>query len=276
MARIAVLMPVYNAGKFLRETLDSVVQQSFSDFVLIACNDGSRDDSPAILEEYAARDSRVHILTNPENLGIVKTRNKLIAHIPDETELVAWLDADDVCLPDRLARQAAFLDAHPEIGGVGSALEIIDENSRTTGVRRYPEDAPSIRCRLPLSNVLAQSAMMLRTELIRQTGLYAESCPVCQDYEYWLRALEHCDFANLREPVLRYRISRGQVKQSKLKLSLRLTLEIQRDYYRRTRLRMPLGGIFRQAAGHLLMLLPAAWILKIFCFLTYRKGAAGR
>ena len=272
MARIAVLIPVYNAGKFLKECLDSVIGQTFADFEVIACDDGSRDESPAILRKYAGRDPRIRVLTNPGNLGIVKSRNRLIESIPVDTEFVAWLDSDDVMLPDRLARQLEFLNAHPGIGGVGSALEIIDENSRTIGFRYYPEDAAEIRRLLPLRNILAQPAMMLRQEVIARTGLYSETCPVCQDYEYWLRVLEHWDFANLREPVLRYRISRGQVKQSKLKKSLRLTLKIQRDYYRRNGLRMPLRGVFRQMAGRLLLLLPATWILWLFKTVAYRKS----
>lgn len=272
MARIAVLIPVYDAGRFLKECLDSVIGQTFGDFVVFVCDDGSRDESPAILREYAGRDPRIRVLTNPGNLGIVKSRNRLIENIPADAEFVAWLDSDDVMLPDRLARQTAFLETHPEIGGVGSALEIIDESSRTTGSRSYPGRPGDIRRLLPQSNVLAQPAMMLRREVIVRTGLYSETCPVCQDYEYWLRCLESFDFANLREPVLRYRISRGQVKQRKLKLALRLTLKIQRDYYRRNGLRMPLRGVIRQMAGLLLLLLPSAWILWLFKTVVYRKS----
>ena len=272
MARIAVLIPVYNAGRFLKECLDSVIGQTFADFAVFVCDDGSRDESPAILREYAGRDSRIRVLTNPGNLGIVKSRNRLIESIPPGTEFVAWLDSDDVMLPDRLARQAAFLEAHPEIGGVGSALEIIDENSRTIGFRSYPASPGDIRRLLPLSNVLAQPAMMLRREVIVRTGLYSETCPVCQDYEYWLRCIRHFDFANLEEPELRYRISGGQVKQSKLKLSLSVTMRIQRDYFRGTGRRMPFPVICRQLAGLFLLLLPPQWVLKLFCLLTYRRS----
>lgn len=275
MPAIAVLVPVYNAEKFLRECLDSVIGQTFTDFLLIACDDGSTDASCAILAEYAARDHRVIALKNPQNQGIVKTRNRLIDRIPEDAEFVAWLDSDDIMTPDRLARQTAFLTAHPEIGGVGSALEIIDENSRTIAYRSYPESPAEIRRQLPARNVLAQPAMMLRREVVIQTGYHSETFPVCEDYDYWLRCLEICDFANLKEPVLRYRMSSGQVKQSKLKLSLRMTLEVQNLYYRRNRLRKPLPQVFRQVAERLLLLLPASWILGIFCLMTYRRAEGG-
>ena len=271
-AVLAVLVPVCNGAKFLRECLDSILRQDFRDFLLFVCDDGSTDQTPAILREYAARDARIHILTNPRNMGIAATRNRLLEAIPENAAFAAWIDADDVMRPGRLTRQIEFLNTHPAIGGVASSLEIIDENSRTTGSRHYPEDAGEIRRQLPLHNVLAQPAMMLRTELIRRVGSYSLSCPVCQDYDYWLRCLEYSDFANLKEPVLRYRISTTQAKQTKLKLSLRLTLKIQRDYYRRNRLRMPFQAVLRQAAGYMLLLLPSGWILTLFKFITYRTA----
>ena len=276
MNKTVMLLPVYNAEKFLRECLDGVVNQTCPDFRMIVCNDGSKDGGLDILREYAAKDHRITVLNNPGNLGIVATRNRLLKAIPEDAEFIAWIDADDVCLPDRLERQTAFLAAHPEIGGVGSSLEIIDETSRTTGFRRYPCDPAKIRKILPRTNVLAQPAMMLRSRIIRETGAYSESCPVCQDYEYWLRALEHGDFANLPDPVIRYRISRNQVKQSKLKQSLLITLKIQRDYYRRNRKPMPPAVMAKQLAGFLLCLLPARWILKLFCVIAYRKPGAAK
>lgn len=270
-SKLAVIMPVYNAGEFLKECVDSVLNQTFSNFQFFVCNDGSTDNSLAILNEYAAFDSRIKVLCNPQNLGIVGTRNHLLAELPPDIEFVAMIDADDVCYPDRFEKQIAFLQAHPEIGGVGSSLDIIDENSRSTGFRAYPSEPDKIRKILPQTNVLAQPAMMVRKILLDRTGKYSAQCPVAQDYEYWLRAIENFDFANLPEPVLHYRISGNQVKQSKLKLSLRKTLEIQRHYYKRNKKRMPLRGIIHQAACRLLLFLPSQWILKIFVLMTYRK-----
>ncbi len=270
--KLAVIMPVYNAEQFLKECVDAILNQTYTDFQLLACNDGSKDSSLAILEEYAARDSRVTVLCNPENLGIVGTRNHLLSKLPADAEFVAMIDADDVCYPDRFERQIAFLQEHPEIGGVGSSLDIIDENSQITGFRAYPVEPEQIRKKLLQTNVLAQPAMMVRRELLEKTGEYSKECPVAQDYEYWLRAIENFDFANLQKPVLRYRLSGNQVKQSKLKLSLRKTMEIQRNYYKRNKIRMPLGNVIYQFCGHLLLLLPPRWILKLFTLLTYKNN----
>lgn len=273
MSAVSVLMPVYNAGKFFRECLDSILAQSFADFELIVCDDASCDDSAAILAEYAARDPRVKVLRNERNMGIARTRNRLLGSLPDDCRYIALMDADDVCLPDRLERQLAFLESHPEVGGVGSGLEIIDENSQSTGSRSYPTSPADIRRIMPLRDVLAQPAMMLRRAAVDEIGGYNPECVCCSDYEYWLRMLEKYDFANLPEPVLRYRMSSTQLKQSKLKLTLRTTLKLQADYRKRTKLRS-FRGWFHSLAGHLLLCLPSSAILKLFEFLTYRKKDA--
>ena len=121
--QVAVVMPVYNAERFLRESMDSVLGQTFSDFVFLVCDDGSGDGSLSILEEYACRDKRVRILSNERNLGTAGTRNRLLAALPADCVYVAIMDADDVCMPDRLERQLEFLKSHDEhICGVGSSL----------------------------------------------------------------------------------------------------------------------------------------------------------
>ena len=269
---VAVLLPVYNAGKFLRECLDSILAQTFADFELIVCDDASTDDSAAILAEYAARDPRVKVLRNEKNLGIARTRNRLLEAVSPECKYIAIMDSDDVCFPDRLERQLAFLEAHPEVGGVGSALEIIDENSQTTGFREYPTSPDEIRKVMPINNVIAQPTMMLRRAVVLDIGFYDPECVCCSDYEYWLRVLEKYDFANLPEPVLCYRMSSTQLKQSKLKLSLRTTLKLQADYRKRTK-SGSLRAWMHSFAGHLLLCLPSSAILKIFELVTYRKRA---
>ncbi len=267
---VAVIMPVYNAGLFLRECLDSILAQTFRDFVLIVCDDGSTDDSPQILAEYAARDGRMKVLTNHENLGIPLTRNKLLTAVPQGCEYLAIMDSDDVCKPDRLERQVKFLLDHPELCGVGSALEIIDEHSRTTGFRCYPVSPEEIRLTMPDRNVLAQSSLMLRRAAFDEFGGYRSGLACCEDYDCWLRMLEKYDFANLPDPVLKYRMSPSQSKQSKLRLTLRNTLKIQADYRTRTH-SWTVRSRLRAFAGHILLCLPPSLVLKLFEYTTYRK-----
>ena len=269
---VAVIMPVHNAGRFLRECMDSVLGQTFRDFILLVCDDGSDDDSLAILEEYAARDKRVHILKNEKKQGVTRTCNKLLAALPAECVFLARMDADDVCMPDRLERQVRFLTGHPEICGISSSLEIIDEQSRTIGYRRYPVSPEEIRIAMPDRNVLAHPALMIRRAAMDEVHGYSNdpACVCCQDYECWLRLLDKHEFANLPDPVLKYRMSSSQCKQSKLRLSLKTSLRLQRAYRTRTN-----SWTFRSRlhifAGYLLLCLPSSLILKLFEATTYRK-----
>ena len=267
--QVAVVMPVYNAERFLRESMDSVLGQTFSDFVFLVCDDGSGDGSLSILEEYACRDKRVRILSNERNLGTAGTRNRLLAALPADCVYVAIMDADDVCMPDRLERQLEFLKSHDEhICGVGSSLEIIDEQSRVTGFRPYPVSPEEIRRIMPERNVISQSSLMLRCAAINAVGGYRDEC--CEDYDCWLRMLEQYDFANLPDPVLKYRMSPAQIKQKRLRATLRNTLKIQTAYRDRTR-SWTFRARLRILAGRLLLCLPSAVILKLFEILTYRK-----
>ena len=93
--KTAILLPVYNAEEFLRECLDSIIEQTHNEWQLIACNDGSKDSSLQILNEYAPRDHRITILDNPENMGIAATRNRLLQNIPENSEFIALLDSND-------------------------------------------------------------------------------------------------------------------------------------------------------------------------------------
>ena len=269
MAKAAVLLAVYNAEKYLAECLGAILTQTSQDWELFVCNDGSTDGSLSIIQSFAAQDKRIRVLNNERNMGIVVTRNRLLEAASDVAEYIAWVDADDVCFSQRLELQMRFLDNHPEIGAVGSALEIINENSQTTGYRYYPVTHKEIRKILPYRNVIAQPALMLRNSIIREVGFYTVAYPVCEDYDYWLRVLEKYDFTNFPEPLIKYRISSTQCKQSRLKEMLSLTLKIQRDYYKRIRVPMPIHERIRQFAAKGLLLLPADLILKLFCMLTY-------
>ena len=271
MQKISILLPVHNAEQYLPMCLDSILNQTWENFELIAADDASTDSSGIILENYARQDFRIKIITNPYNSGIAKTRNLLYAAASADSEFLALMDADDICFPDRLSRQMDFLRRFPEIDAVGSALEIINQESKTIGFRHYPLQPAALKRKLMTYNVFAQSTLLLRRRVVEKTGGYDESCKVCSDYDYWLRALRFFTFANLDEPVIRYRLSEGQCKQKKLKQSLATTLRIQRNYLW-SKEYFSLSALVRHLAGYGLLLLPTGWILSFFQRLTYHSG----
>ena len=270
MPEIAVLMPVHNAGRFVAAAVASVLRQSFRDFVLFACDDGSSDDSWDVLREMAGVDDRIRLLRNPRNLGVTATLNRLWREAGEEFPFCARMDADDIALPERLEMQHNYLLEHPEVHAVGCFLEMIDETGRPIGCRRYPETAAEVHRSLLLGNPLPHPALLLRSELYRKMEGYR---PVhgAEDYDLWLRsAAAGFRFANVPRVLLRYRVSAGQVKQRSLKPTLRSTLRLQRRYLFRSGF-FSLPALFHYFAGNLLLLLPDRWIMGLFMRLTVRR-----
>ena len=114
---LTVLMPVYNAEKFLAESINSILSQTYSDFELLILDDGSTDNSLKIIEAYAKEDKRIKVIVNQKNRGEAKCRNRLLKN--SKTEFIAWMDADDISLEDRLQTQMDFLKQNPKIDAVG-------------------------------------------------------------------------------------------------------------------------------------------------------------
>jgi glycosyltransferase involved in cell wall biosynthesis len=269
--RVTIAMPVRNAQAYLREALDSVLAQTFDAWELVAIDDASTDDSATILREYAARDSRVRYFRQPEHRGIVAARNRALEEAAEASEFVAILDADDVALADRLEAQIAYLDAHPQHALVGGQTLIIDERSRSLGLRQYPTDYETICDVITRYNPIAQSAVTLRRSVLRELGAYDPLYPRCQDYDLWLRIAAAHPIANLARPVIRYRISPSQGKTTHLRETLRLSLRLQRRWLLHPRF-FRLYNLAYVALEHALPLLPDAAILALFKRMRYAEG----
>lgn len=267
---VSVLMPVYNASPYLREAVESILSQTHRALELVAIDDASTDGSYELLQELAARDPRVRVFRQPENLGIVAARNRAFREASPEAAYCAIFDADDVSLPERIAQQLAFLQAHPDHALVGGHTLIIDESSRVVGIRRYPIDYPSICRAITRYNPIAQPAVMLRRSALGSTEPYDASFPRCQDYALWLRLAAQHPVANLDAAVLRYRISQSQGKRVHLRESLALTLQLQRTWLLHPRFRNVWNFAY-VTLEHGLLLLPEALVLSLFKRLTYSK-----
>lgn len=208
---LSVAMSVYNGERFLAAAIESVLGQSFGDFEFLIVDDGSSDSSLAICEGYAARDPRLRVIARP-NRGLVASLNQLL----DEAQapLVARMDADDICLPDRFERQIAFLAAHSDYGVIGSLTTDIDEQDQpyplTTAEHplTHEEFLARIESRGPL---LAHPTVMYRRAVVQEAGGYHAAFRHCEDYDLWLRLAHRTRIANLPQRLLRYRHYAGQV-----------------------------------------------------------------
>lgn len=201
---VSVLLPVYNGERYLVSAVESVLRQTFGDFELLILDDGSTDGTARICERLAARDARVHVRRR-ENRGLVPTLNELIAMA--RGDLLARMDADDLCLPERFARQIDFLCDHPDVVCVGSDVEMIDEAGRLLTHLALPlSDADIQEASLSGHTSLFHPAVMMRAHVVRQVGGYRDEFYTAEDLDLWLRLGEAGRLANLPDALLRYRL----------------------------------------------------------------------
>lgn len=206
---VSFLMSVYNAERYLRQTVESILNQTYQDFEFVVINDGSTDRSLAILQNYAAQDKRIRLI-HRENRGIPATRNELVAQA--RGELIAVMDADDIAFPDRLALQVAFLLKNPETVWVGGAFDLIDDRGRRLTRVEMPQSNDEIQALLVQGSTsfLHPGAMIRRSALLKVGG-YDEALPTAHDLDLWLKLSEVGKLANLKEPVVQYRIHANSI-----------------------------------------------------------------
>lgn len=203
---ISVLMAVNNGAPWVRQAAESVLAQTAVDLELIVIDDGSTDATPEILARLD--DPRVRVERRPAS-GLTRALNRAasLARAP----LLARLDADDVALPERLARQRAFLDAHPEVGLLGTGAREVDADGREVAVVQPPSEDREIRRALIRRNPFVHSSVMMRQSVLARAGGYDETLPVAQDYDLWMRMSRLTRLANLPAPLVIRRLLPGRV-----------------------------------------------------------------
>jgi len=207
--RISVAMSVYNNAAVVAQAIDSILAQSFGDFEFLIVDDGSTDNSPAVLDDYARRDPRIRLWHEP-NRGLIASLNLMIAHA--QGELIARMDGDDIALPERFARQVAFFDAYPDHGVLGTNTHEIDDAGAVTECTDFhPFDHDEIVAALSRGSPFCHSSIMMRRDVLARIGGYRAAYRHCEDYDLWLRLSTQTRLANLPDRLLFYRRSPGQI-----------------------------------------------------------------
>ena len=196
--KVSVLTPIYKTDeRFLREAIESVLKQTFADFELLLLDDCPEDDREKVVRSYD--DKRIVYLKNERNLGITASRNKLIDLA--KGEYLAVFDHDDICRPERLAKEVAYLDAHPECGVVSGWTK-----PTCGGVNEYPEDDHAIKVAMMHGISMWHPASMVRRSVLLSTGArYEASYTPVEDYMLWMKLIPHTVFHNLQEVMIDYR-----------------------------------------------------------------------
>lgn len=199
---LSIIMPVYNAEAYMREAVESILAQTYTDFELIIVEDGSTDNSPEIIESFT--DSRIQRLYNDGNKGIVYTRNRGMANA--RGRYIAPFDADDIAHPEKFAKQIQFLEDNPGYGLLGTWAKLIDKNGKPLRekwkVNAPPERIPSI---LLFRNYFVQSSVVLRREAIPPGG-YEKGFDAVEDYRMWTKIATRWKVWNYTEYLVKYRI----------------------------------------------------------------------
>ncbi|CAL1241801.1 glycosyltransferase family 2 protein [Candidatus Methylocalor cossyra] len=197
---ISVIMPVYNGEKYLRPAIESILGQTFTDFEFLIIDDGSTDSSVEICSSY--RDPRIRLLSNGHNLGLIATLNRGLELA--RGEYIARMDCDDISLPERLERQLAFLNRHPDVGLCGTWFERFYRNESI--ILKPPTDDRLIRFFLLFDNAFAHNTIVMRKDFVQRYGLrYDPEYKYSEDYEFWVRCAQHTKVANIPEVLVRYR-----------------------------------------------------------------------
>jgi len=201
--RVSVLTPIYNTNpEHLREMIESILAQTFSDFEFLILNDSPDNrEIEKIVLEYAKRDKRVKYAKNDKNMGITPSRNKLLKMA--RGEYIAIFDHDDISVPDRLEKEVAYLDKHPSVGVVSGWLQYFGTDNF---VSKNPESDNTIRAMLCHNCCVAHTAAMIRTSVLIDNNIeYEEFYSPAEDYRLWAQLMDVTHFHNLQEVLVKYR-----------------------------------------------------------------------
>jgi glycosyltransferase involved in cell wall biosynthesis len=210
--KVTVVIPVYNRERYVRDAIDSILAQTFTDFELVVIDDGSTDRSREAVQSY--HDPRIRLVCNGTNEGIPKTRNRGIQLA--RGAYLAFLDSDDWAYPERLAKQVAFLDSHPEYAAVGAWVDWMDEEGRPLGrIKRKAVSADEIAAQRLFRTGLENSASMARTAILR-TYSHQEQYDFSSDFDLWARVAAQHKLATLPEVLVRRRMHGGNTKPQKV------------------------------------------------------------
>lgn len=201
-------MPVFNGETYLPEAIDSILAQTYGEFILLIVNDASTDRTQQIIEEYAAKDPRVQFLLNPKNLGAAKSRN--IAIDRATTEFIAFMDADDIAVSSRFEKQLNFLKAHPEVGLCGSWFTYLGKENKVIDHHAHHEQLKvDFLSHCPVQN----SSVMLRKPHLGALR-FDEDMVVAEDYSLYSQLIAKTKFHNLQESLIFYRWHDKNISQT--------------------------------------------------------------
>ena len=261
--KVSVLTPVYNTEKYVRQAIESILNQTFKDFEYIIVDDCSTDRTWEIVQEYAKRDSRIKLYRNEKNLYIAANRNVCLSKA--NGKYIVWQDADDISMPQRIEKQFKFMEEHPEVGIVGGYLQFFNDNSDKTTIRKYATDDKMLRKKIFRFSPVGQPGAMVRKKCLDEVGAYDPETPPAEDLDMSFRIGKNYKFANIPEVVVKYREFDNNATFTRLKTIELRTIEIRKKYAKGGSYKMSLSDKLYNFLQHIsIYLIPPKLKIKIF------------
>lgn len=227
MPKITILMPVYNGERYLRETIDNVLNQTCEDFLFLIINDGSTDGSEAIIKSYD--DCRIVYHRNEKNLGLVATLNKGIDLV--QTKYLARMDADDLWEPAKLEKQIVLMEQRPDVGLCGTSIH---KFGAINGDFIFPVDNNHLKVGFLFYCMMSHPSVVYRMSFLRNTGLrYKANFFPAEDYKMWIDALDLTQIYNIPEVLVYYRQHESQITQDTNFLQLKKAHQVREEMLKR-------------------------------------------
>ncbi len=259
--KVSVLMPNYNCEKYLPEAIESILNQSFTDFEFIIIDDGSVDNSWKVIQDYAKQDQRIIAVKNKKNLGISLTRNKLLEHA--KWKYIVWQDSDDISTLDRISKQYNHMKSDKQIWICWWGLQFFDETGNSSK-RLYGETDDEVRKTIFKYSPVSQWASMYLLEAINKVWWYDDSLSTAEDLDLSFRIWKHYKFANIPEVVLHYRQHNSDTHKNLKQMELN-TIRIRNKYNKTGDYSMSLGDKVYNLLQHIsIYLIPSKIKIQLF------------
>ena len=233
---ISVIMPVYNAEKYLKEAIDSILAQTEKDFELVIIDDGSTDQTVEIVREYVSIDERIVFFQNEKNSGVSKTLNRGLNEA--RGKYIARMDADDIALPTRFSKQLEYMEQHKDVVILSCGLQCFGSSDAVLGTT---VGADNVKVTLLFNSCLGHPGYMMRADILREHQLhYNEGNHYAEDYELLCDALAYGEIDNYPEILMRYRVHEKSVSREHRDIQRESTNEV------RCKMLHPLGIILSE------------------------------
>lgn len=226
---VSIILSTYNDERFIAQAIQSITEQTFTDWECIIINDASTDMTGSIIKRFAKEDGRIKLFENKTNRG--QTENIIQGVRMAKGRYIAKIDGDDIWLQeDKLCKQVNYLNSHDLCGFVGTWGYYIDTDNKKISPIEYPVTDTDIRSYMLIENCFLHSSILIRKEILTNAGGYNPHVPIAQDYELWLRCGLLGDMHNIDEYMIGYRINPKGITLKKYLLQLQATVTFIKEY----------------------------------------------